>query len=193
MLNQDLNLHKFSGKTDEELVEIAKCDSNAVDALILRFSKLIFIKAEIFSSHTVDSDDLRQEGVIGLMNAISSFDGERAVKFSTYAEVCIGNRMRTYAKKCNLKSQNVVSLDELPIETSSDEQDPESTYINKELIFELWRIIDTQLSALERQVFNLYVQGESYRTIGEYLTISEKTVSNALQRAKAKIRNNLNK
>lgn len=186
-------MHKFSGKTDEELVLSAKYDDSAVDALILRFFKLISFKAESFSSHSVDSDDLRQEGIIGLMNAVSSFDSERAVKFSTYAEVCIANRMRSYASKCSAKLQNTVSLDELPTETASQEQDPESTYINKESVFELWKIIDNQLSPLERQVFNLYVQGESYRTIGEYLSISEKNVGNALQRAKTKIRNNFKK
>ncbi|MDO4425855.1 MAG: sigma-70 family RNA polymerase sigma factor, partial [Planctomycetia bacterium] len=169
MLDLDFNLNKFCGKTDEELAVMAKCDRSAVDALILRFFNLIFIKAEIFLSNASDADDLWQEGVMGLLRAIASFDPERAVKFSTYAEVCIVNCMKSYAAKCDVKSRNIVSFDEIQSETASQEKNPESIYIDKEFFSELWRIIDNELSVLERQVFTLFIQGDGYRQIADEL------------------------
>lgn len=191
MLDTDFNLNKFCGKTDEELAVMAKYNRSAADALILRFFKLVYVKAEIYSSDIADADDLRQEGVIGLLRAIDSFDIQRDVKFTTYAEVCIANCMKSYAAKCKNKSHNVISFDEISIEPVSQEKNPESIYINKEFFSELWRIIDNELSDLERQVFTFFIQGNGYHQIAAELGISEKSVGNALQRARGKIRSRL--
>lgn len=188
LLDLDLKLNEFCGKTDEELAMLAKSNRSAADALVLRYLRLIFIKAEIFSSHNSDCDDFHQEGLMGLLNAVSSYDPERAVKFSTYAEVCIVNRMRSYATKINAKSCKVISIDELPEETASQEENPESIYINKEFFSELRNIVEEQLSELERQAFELVIQGATYGEIAVNLGISEKSVANALQRARRKIR-----
>lgn len=187
----DFNLNKFCSKTDEELAVIAKNDRAAADALILKFFKLIYIKADNFSTDTADVDDIRQEGVIGLLRAIASFNPERAVKFSTYAEVCIVNCMKSYTAKCSSKSHDVISLDDISNEPASQEKNPESIYINKEFFSELWRIIDNELSDLERQVFSLSIQGDGYHHIAVELGITVKSVGNALQRARRKIRSKL--
>lgn len=193
MLDLDFNLNEFCGKTDEELVMLAKSDRSAGDALILRFSKLIFIKAEIFSFHETDSDDLRQEGLMGLLKAIASYVPERAIKFSTYAEVCIVNRMKTYAKNCGIKQFDKLSLDDLPEETASQEETPESIYINKEFFSELWHAVDNVLSVFENRVFCLCISGKTYRQAAAVLGVSEKSVDNAMQRARRKIRSSINK
>lgn len=193
MLDLDFNLNEFCGKTDEELAVLAKSDRSAGNALILRFSKLIFIKAEIFSFHENDSDDLRQEGLMGLLKAIASYVPERAIKFSTYAEVCIVNRMKTYAKNCGIKQFDKLSLDDLPEETASQEETPESIYINKEFFSELWHAVDNVLSVFENRVFSLCVSGKTYRQVASVLGVSEKSVDNAMQRARRKIRNSINK
>ncbi len=191
MLNIDFNLNIFHEKNDEELAALAGHESYAADALVLRFFRLISIKAEIFSSDAADAEDLRQEGLMGLMRAIASYNPERAVKFSTYAEVCIVNSMKSYATKCNDKSYDTVSLDDIEIDIPSQEKNPESICIDKEFFSELWRIIDNELSPLERQVITHYIQGDRYRSIADELRISEKSVANALQRARSKIRSNL--
>lgn len=188
MLDLDLNLNEFCGKTDEELALLAKSDRSVGNALVLRFSKLIFIKAEIFSSRESDTDDLCQEGLMGLLKAIASFDPEREIKFSTYAEVCIVNRMRNYTARCGVKTEKWQSLDELPEDTVSAEETPESIYINKEFFSELWFAVDNVLSEAEKQVLDLYIKGSSYRRIAALLGISEKSVDNAMQRARKKIR-----
>lgn len=188
LLDLNLKLNEFCGKTDEELVVLAKSNRFAADALVLRYSRLIFIKAEIFSSHSSDSDDFCQEGLMGLLNAISSYNPERAAKFSTFAEVCIVNRMKSYATKIKLKSCNVISIDELPEDIASQEESPEIICVNKEMFSELWRIVDGNLSDLERQAFELYIRGETYSDISGIIGISEKSAANAIQRARGKIR-----
>ncbi len=193
MLDLDLKLNEFCGKTDEELALLAKNSRSAADALVLRFSRLIFIKAEIFSSNNSDCDDFRQEGLMGLLRAVSSFNPEKSVKFSTYAEVCIVNRMKSYAAKIKSKSCGVISIDELADNMVSTEENPENIYINKEFFSELWEIVYNQLSDLEIKVFERAIHGESYAEIAENLRISIKSASNAMHRAKGKIRCGLTK
>lgn len=189
----NLILNEFCGKTDDELAMLAKSSGMAVEALVLRFSRLILIKAELFSSNNSDCDDFRQEGLMGLLNAVYSFNPKKSVKFSTYAEVCIINRMRTYAVKLNRKTSDVISIDDIPDNVVYTEENPEKIYINKEFFSELWNIVDSQLSSLERQVFEQVIQGNTYEEIAENLDISPKSVANAVHRAREKIRCGLNK
>lgn len=189
----NLILNEFCGKTDDELAMLAKSSRMAVEALVLRFSRLILIKAELFSSNNSDCDDFRQEGLMGLLNAVYSFNPKKSVKFSTYAEVCIVNRMRTYAVKLNRKTSDVISIDDIPDNVVYTEENPEKIYINKEFFSELWNIVDSQLSSLERQVFEQVIQGNTYEEIAENLDISPKSVANAVHRAREKIRCGLNK
>ena len=48
--------------------------------------------------------------------------------------------------------------------------------------------IDTRLSALEKQVLALFLDGNSYSAIAKRLNVSEKAVDNALQRVRAKLK-----
>lgn len=188
MLDLDFNLNEFCGKTDDELALIAKNDKKAASTLVFRYSKLIFIKAGIYTVSDTDSDDLRQEGLMGLLRAIASFDIHRGVKFSTFAEVCIVNQMKTFLAKLRKNPVPCESLDDISADSISEEETPESIYINKEFFSELWYAVDNILSEKERQIFSLCIQGMSYRETARKLGISEKAVDNAMQRARRKIR-----
>ncbi len=191
MLDLDFNLNE--GKTDEELAAMAKNDKSACNSLVIRYLKFIFIKAEFISTSDIDADDLRQEGLMGLLKAIASFDMGRGFKFSTFAEVCITNRMRSYAaraKKCPVPCE---SLDGISADSLSEEETPESIYINKEFYSELWYAVDNILSDAERQIFYCHIQGLSYAQIAEKLGISVKSVDNAMQRSRRKLKAYLNK
>lgn len=188
MLDLDFNLNEFCGKTDDELALIAKNDKKAASTLVFRYSKLIFIKAGIYTVSDTDSDDLRQEGLMGLLRAIASFDIHRGVKFSTFAEVCIVNQMKTFLAKSRKNPVPCESLDDISADSISEEETPESIYINKEFFSELWYAVDNILSEKERKIFSLCIQGMSYRETAGKLGISEKAVDNAMQRARNKIR-----
>ena len=182
------NVNVYGGMNDEELAERAACDKLACEALILRFTKLIFIKAAVYSASESDRDDLCQEGLMALLKAIMSFDTSRNAKFATFAEVCIVNRMRSVRSRQSKVPAVCEDIDDLNDEVFSESETPESIYMNKEFFSELWHAVDSELSATERQVFDSVIRGASYKETAERLGISEKSVDNAMQRARRKIR-----
>lgn len=193
MLDLDFNLTGFKDKTDEELAVLAKHDKSAAAVLAVRYSDLVFIKSEIFADSPSDRDDLRQEGLMSLLKAMEAFDPERGVKFSTFAEVCIVNRMRSFSAKTRKSSAfpDSVEYSEMA-DLISDDITPESICLYKEFFTELWKNIESALSATEFRVLTLCVNGMSYKAAAEKLGISEKSVDNAMQRARRKIKALLN-
>ena len=187
ILFENITEDELNTKTDEELAVLARTSKEAASVLASRYAELIFIKSEIYASDGADSEDLRQEGQMSLLRAAGSFDPERGVKFSTFAGVCIDNRMRSVIAKARRAAPvtgNELDTDEL----ASDEADPERIYLDKEYFSELSRGIREVLSQTELRAFSLCIQGMSYRRAAETLGISEKAVDNAMQRARRKIR-----
>ena len=189
MLDLDFNLNELNSKTDEELAALGKTDKTAAAVLISRFSKLIFIKSEIYATSETDSDDLYQEGMMSLLKAMEAFSPHKGVKFCTFAEVCIVNRMRTLSKRSarDLSFAERIDEEEAADELSVEET-PESIYFYKEFLSGLCKDICSVLSLTELNVLTLCVQGLSYRSTAEKLGMTEKAVDNAMQRARKKIR-----
>ena len=189
MLELDLINSETSNMTDEELAVMAKSSKVAAEALISRYSKLILIKSELFANDRTDSEDLRQEGLMSLLKAASSFDPGRGVKFSTYCEVCISNRLRTVCAGSGKSPKFSESLDDVSeSEALSVEETPESICLYNETMSEISRTVDSVLSLAERRAFRLCMQGLSYRCTAKRLGVSEKAVDNAMQRARRKLR-----
>lgn len=187
--DSDTGFNDLKCRTDEELVSLAKFDKSASVVLISRYSRLIFIKSEIFSRSGTDSDDLYQEGLLSLLKAIEAFDPDKGVKFSTFAEVCIVNRMRTLSRE-NIKNLSVSGSieDEDQADLPSVEETPESIYFYKEFFSQLWENICSELSPAELRTLTLCVGGLSYKEAAEKMNTTEKAVDNAMQRARRKIR-----
>lgn len=189
MLDLDFNLNDFCSKCDDELAVIAKTDKSAAAVLVSRYSKLILVKSEIYAKSGADRDDLNQEGLFGLLSAVSSFNPEKGVKFSTYAEVCIRNRMKTFLSKAQKAASGIQNIDDIAEKSYlSVDETPESILLDKEYFSELFSGIYSVLSPAELKVFNLCLQGESYKSAAQKLGITEKSVDNAMQRARKKIR-----
>ena len=189
LLDLDFNLNELNSKTDEELAVLGKTDKTAAAVLISRYSRLVFIKSEIYANSDTDSDDLHQEGMMSLLKAIDAFDPHKGVKFCTFAEVCIVNRMRTLSKRSVKNTSFAERIDEEEAEdVLSVEETPESIYFYKEFFSELWKNICSVLSLTELNVLTLCVQGLSYKSTAEKLGMTEKAVDNAMQRARKKIR-----
>ena len=174
--------------TDEELSLLARSSKGAAEELISRYTDVISVKARLFARCGAEPDDLRQEGLISLLGAIYAFKPERGVKFSTFSEVCINNRMRTILRKraaaCQGESLDDGSCDKL----MSQDESPESVCLYKELLSELKNGINSELSSAEKRTFELCIQGFSYKSTARMLGISEKAVDNAMQRARRKLR-----
>ena len=189
MLELDFNLNDLCGKTDEELALLARTDKSAAAALLSRYSQLILIKSKIYANSETDSEDLHQEGFMSLLKAINAYDPAKNVKFSTFAEVCIVNRMKTSAARMrrNMRDGERVDEDEAA-DMLSVEENPESIFLYKEFFSEMLGSIDSVLSPAELRTFRLCMQGMTYKQAALELGVTEKSVDNAMQRARKKIR-----
>lgn len=175
---------RFDSLADEELISIALSDEQAYSELISRFLPTVRRLARVYALNPSDQDDLFSEGLLGLMNSVKTYDKEKKASFSTYASVCISNRMINAIKKSDRILKREENLDDSVV---SGGNSPESILIERESISEL---IDglQYLSALERDVFLLYIHGESYEKIARVLNITQKSVDNALRRVRTKMR-----
>lgn len=179
------NVDSLSELSNEELVRLCKEDkASALTELILRFNNTIRSRAESFSGAA--SDDLAQEGFIALLSAVRSYDPDKNASFMTYAQQCIRNRMIT----CYTRSK--ADFDELPeeLELPDDPAEiPENKVLERSAAEELYRRVSEELSELELSVLQLYLSRVSYSEISEKLGISQKSVDNAVQRIRRKLRN----
>ena len=176
------------------LVSLAKSgDSNALTELIKYYSEKVFQKSLSLKKNSgIENDDLYQEGMLGLLSAVYTFDETKGVLFSTYATTLITRKMlsalRTANKKNGLPMESYVSIDE-KVDICSDSPTPEDIMIYNEEIDAILSFVNNNLSKTEKKVFRLNLLGLTYNEIAEILDCSEKSVDNALQRIRKKIRN----
>lgn len=186
MLDLKLKENCLNDMSDEELVEISSSDRQAVSVLISRYSGRIWAKACAMSNAFADADDLAQEGLLGFLNAVSKYNPNRNARFSTFAEICVINKMKTIL---NRNSSNDVPTEELPINEDTAVSDtPETIFMRKEHLARLYDEINSILSKREQEIFSLFLKGCSYRQIADKLGITTKSVDNAIQRIRKKLK-----
>lgn len=183
--------------TDEQLVAMFSGNAYAFEVLVLRYVRMINHIAESMTSNPQDAEDYAAEGLLGLLNAAYHFCPEKDASFRTYALTCIRNRMRSIHEKTQRESRNgikalSVSIDEMDDVVSDSLLDPygtpETVFLQKERVTALYREMACVLSKREMEIFSLYVDALSYTDIAGRLKISVKSVDNAIQRARRKLR-----
>ena len=201
---------KFADFSDERLAQLSQAgDSEATEYLLSKYRTLVRRKARTYFLIGADSEDIVQEGMIGLFKAIRDYKEDRQSGFRAFAELCITRQIITAIKMATRQKHaplnTYVSLNrplgfeeyELTLLdiVSREEQglDPEEIFIHREQFSDLGAKILDILSTLERKVLSLYIQGKSYQEIGAVLGKEPKSIDNALQRIKHKIQKNLEK
>ena len=189
---------------DHYLVALAKqgkCD--AYDRIIRRYHGFVRLKASSYFLIGGDSDDLIQEGLVGLYKAVRDYRSDRESSFRNFAELCITRQIIT-AVKTSTRNKHTplnqyVSFSQTPAAAGDSEPtldevlpgsttwDPVNQVISSEELRSLVGCLSTVLSELESRVLSLYLDGHSYTAIGERLGCDCKTVDNALQRVKRKV------
>jgi RNA polymerase sporulation-specific sigma factor len=189
---------------DLYLVALAKQGStDACHRLVRRYHGFVRLKASSYFLVGGDSDDLIQEGLVGLYKAIRDFRSDRESSFRNFAELCITRQIITAVKTATRNKHTplngYVSFSSTPAgaidsEPTLDEMlpgshihDPVNQVISSEELRSLVACLSTALSDLESRVLSLYLDGHSYTAIGERLSVDAKTVDNALQRVKRKV------
>ena len=176
--------------TDKELFErLGRGESEVADFLLEKYKPMVKRQARTLYLIGGENEDLIQEGMIGLYKAIRTYrPGESA--FTSYAQVCVNRQMYTAVQASGRKKHE--PLNEY-ISLSEDLNlflldNPESRMIAQENMEKRYQLIDKQLSSMERQVLKLYLEGGSYEEIAEEMGRSEKSVDNAIQRLKKKLK-----
>lgn len=183
----------FVHMNDNELVECAKSgNSLALQVLIERYSDKVLQKARSFKSLIgIENDDLYQEGMMGFVSAVYSFDNSRDVLFSTYATTLSTRKMLSAIRKinstANLPLQSYISIEEEQ-DLFSDIPSPEETLLSVERVNEINSFVEESFSKKEKKVFKLSVLGMKYSQIAEILDCTEKSVDNTIQRIRRKLR-----
>ena len=199
-----MNIHeeKRSEITDESLcARAASGDRAAEEALVLRHTRLVRVCARPFFLAGGDSEDLIQEGMVGLLSAIREFRPQKGASFRAFAEVCVRRRIisvvRSAAGGKHLPLNDSVSLDPSLFLANQDftsfgtayhhQRNPEDVVIHEENLSALEEAIREGLTRLETQVLTHYLNGLSYAEIAEEVQRSTKSVDNAVQRIRRKI------
>lgn len=188
--------------SDEMLQALsASGNSEAEDLLIRRYTRIVKALARPFFLVGADSEDLIQEGMLGLLSALRSYDPKAGASFKTYSQLCIRRKLISAVRSASCK--NTVSLDDcLSLESPLfNETQPEMAYglridspprpeelvIDKENTQKLFQNVFNVLSKFEQQVLRCYLSGMSYREIAEMTNKTEKAVDNAVQRIRQKV------
>lgn len=182
--------------SEEELAVLAaNGDDEAMSLLISAITPIANAKAAQYSHARISGEDLSQEGMIGFIKAVYSFDPSKGVRFRTYANTLIKNEIYSaYEKMFNRKNEaltGAVSLENTADESSSAAESAENIAID---IFEYQRLLDIlkkYLSDFEQQVIDLKIQGRNRAQIADELDCSIKSVDNAFQRIRKKIKEKL--
>lgn len=181
----------YTAKTDIELLsDIKKNDSFAMDALIVRYRSTVEAIAMKYIASPLEKDDLVQEGMIGLLAAIKSYNSEKGAKFVTYASRCINNSVQTALRKVSrlkdIPQSSTVALEEDYFEGQTG-LSAEDEYLAKESVSTLTEVLYEGLSSFENEVLRLYIVGCSYAEIAEKLEKNPKAIDNAIQRIRKKL------
>ena len=193
---------------DLYLIALAKQgDMTAYDRIVRRYYGFVRLKASSYFLIGGDSDDLIQEGLVGLYKAVRDYRTDRESSFRNFAELCITRQIIT-AVKTSTRNKHTplnqyVSFSASPASAGDSDatldevlpgpttHDPVNQVISTEELHSLVNCLSSVLSELESGVLSLYLDGDSYEVIAEQLDCDTKTVDNALQRVKRKVGSHL--
>ena len=180
----------YENMTDEHLVAEARDGSTAsLDMLMNRFKRLVKSKAKDYYLTSGDLEDLIQEGMIGLYKAVLDFDQAKGVKFATFANLCVVRQIQTAIKAASRQKHMPLNTSE-PLKDSIPHNfnNPEDLLLSIEAFQDIDEFIHENLSQLELDVLQLYLDGKPHVQIAQQLGKNMKTVDNAIQRIRRKIK-----
>lgn len=183
----------------EDILLAKQGDVDSIEKIVTEYKNLIYVRNKTLFLKGAEREDLVQEGMIGLMKAIKSFDESRSVCFSTFASLCIKRQIITAVKNYNSeKNKNLNNA--MQGEGYSELEDlikyrrpslkyytPEQIVIGKELMKLLKKFLNENLSGLEKYVFIFMAKGYGYLEIAQKLEKEPKAIDNSIQRIKKKV------
>ena len=194
-------MKQYDGIKDEELISRFKNgESEILDYLMEKYKNMVRKKARTMFLIGGENDDLIQEGMIGLFKAVRDYQPDRDAAFQTFASICVDRQIYNAIQSSNRQKHqplnSYISLSEQDGENEEHLGDnwgenPESIIIDQENVQDLEQEITATLSPMENQVLEYYLAGNGYGEIAQIMGKTPKSIDNALQRNRIKIREQL--
>ena len=195
-------MEQYRNLSDEELIAALRGgEKRLMDYILNKYKPLVLRKANAMYLIGGDTEDLIQEGMIGLFKAIRDYREEKETSFFHFAELCINRQLYSAVEASNRKKHaplnSYVSFysqsgeegkplaETLP---TDDADNPEQLVIDQENVRLFLERARDSLSPMERLVLDESLAGLNYLQIAKKLGKSPKSIDNALSRIKAKIR-----
>lgn len=189
-------MDRYCNMTDEDVVELAKGGDEAAFTVIFeRYKKTVRVKAKMYYIAGGDPDDIIQEGMIGLFQAVRDYDREKSgsASFNTFAQMCIGRQIASAIRIASSKKNSPLNMS-VPIpdtgeqEASEHAESPESILVDRETAESMETRLKGSLSPFEKSVLDMLLKDRNYAEIAEILGVDKKSVDNAIQRIKRKMK-----
>ncbi len=182
----------YSTLSDDVLAEFSKNgDDNAFNELAIRYLNKIRFIARKYSAQGYEQNDFVQEGLMALLYACKTYDVHGGSSFGNFVSLIVERRFisifRSSQSKKAVPDDMLVRIDGIGEELTDYVATPEEQLVYKEQLGQVLKRLHALLSAREYEVLMLFASGLSYSKISQQLNISEKSVDNALQRARRKV------
>ncbi len=194
------DVSELERQPDGELCLLAAAGNRlAEETLVTRYNRLVRTCARPFFLAGGDSEDLTQEGMVGLITAVREYDAGKEASFRTFAEICIRSRLysvlRAAARDKQQPLNQSLSLDDShfdsnPLTSGTNnlaQRNPEDFLIDREHTAALLSGVRKQLSEFEAKILGFYLDGLSCREIAKAVNKPPKSVDNAVQRIRRKV------
>lgn len=190
----------YEAFSDEELIEkLRQGENDITDYILEKYKPLVRKKTNAMYLIGGETEDLIQEGMIGLFKAIRDYRPDKDASFYHFAELCINRQLYSALEASNRKKHqplnSYISLSEQDNQGAvaaellvDQERGPEQMVIEQELWEEYKKRLEQNLSKMENKVLQYYLDGNHYIQIAEIMGKSPKSIDNALQRIRQKIR-----
>lgn len=191
----------YTTYTDEELIRMLRGGQTEIaDYIMEKYKPLVRKKTNAMYLIGGETDDLIQEGMIGLFKAVRDYKEEKETSFFSFADLCISRQLysaleasnrkkhqplNTYISFSNQENNDGMNIEEIVTDHTIS---PEQMLIEQEGREEFFLRLKESLSAMERTVLYLYLEGNSYSQIAEIMSKTPKSIDNTLQRIRGKIK-----
>lgn len=187
---------------DEEIISYVRNDqADAMEYLLKKYFPLVKKSIRTLYLIGADTEDLLQEGMIGLYKAIQSYQNNNQASFYTFAKLCIDRQIYSAIKASNRKKHiplnsyisfySKINKEEIELIDNLEagiDSNPEQIILDRETTLNIENVLDSQLSKLEKEVLSLYLNGKSYTDIAAQLGKNPKSIDNAIQRIRDKVK-----
>lgn len=176
---------------EQSITRAQSGDRAEIEYIISSYFKAVVVIANGYYNSPVEIDDLTQEGMVGLLNAIKTYDNTKGANFRTYSTRCIENAMQNAIKRSTRKkdipSSSKVEFLEEEMPVDNELYNTEDYIVSQDNVARIIEILKTCLSSFENEVLRLHIIGCSYNEIAQRLGRTPKAIDNALQRVRRKL------